>query len=267
MSHVPCQWVNLPALIAAATLTLTAPFGCADRTSMTTEPDDVPDGSSGGVGGTGGPASSTGAAGARSALGGSSGASGFVNDSGGSHASSVGVDLVSYKVAAGGYVTSGPWAGNAFTVTDSSMDTTISPADFSDVGDGGPLCVKGVVSDHGLEVFAMIGINLAQPQDHGWVDVWTPTGSGLAYSLTVHVASPLRITIQGAAGYPDESWCVNLTGNSGEIPWTQFKQSCWASYGSFYDGQIPLESVMFEVPGVSGNRVNYDFCLDGVAPI
>jgi hypothetical protein len=169
-------------------------------------------------------------------------------------------------VAAGGYVTSGTWQGYAWTTTDSS-DTTLSPSDFSGVRDGGRLCVKGVVSDHGLEVYAILGINVAQPQEGGSVGVWTPTGSGLIYKLAVNVTSPLRITIQGAAGYPDESWCVNISASSGQIAWTQFKQSCWASYGSTYDGKTPLESVMVEVYGISATRVNYDFCVDSVGPM
>ena len=207
-----------------------------------------------GTGGSGGYVSVTG------------GAGGYVYGTGGSGGSSGRSDLGPYRVAASGYVTSGTWSGYAWTTTD-SLGTTISPSKFSSVGDGGRLCVKGVVSNLGVEVYAILGINVAQPHDGGSVGVWTPTGSGLAYSLTRNVSSPLRIQIQGAAGYPSESWCVNITGNSGKIAWTQFQQSCWDTYGTFYDGKIPLESVMVDVPGISSTRVSYDFCVDSIGPI
>jgi hypothetical protein len=241
------RFVIRPAFVAAA-MVMTAPWGCESNTGMVAVPDDDASVADPGPGGGGGASSPT-----------SSVSGGAVYGAGGAAGG--------YRVIAGGYVMSGPWRGNAWTTTDSSMDTTLSPSDFSGVGDGGRLCIKGVVSDHGLEVFAILGINVAQPQDGSSVGVWTPTGSGLTYGLTVNVASPLRITIQGAAGYPDESWCANISANAGQIAWTQFKQSCWASYGSFYDGKTPLESVMFEVPGISSTRVAYDFCVDSVGPI
>ena len=241
-----------PAFVAAAAMAMTTLLGCDDRTGMAVPDDELPVGGQGAGGGSGGSSQTSSQTSSR---GGSVGSGDSTGGSGG------------YRVAAGGYVTSGPWSGNAWTTTDTSMDTTLSPSDFSGVSDGGRLCIKGVVSDHGLEVFAILGINVAQPQNGGSVGVWTPTGAGLAYRLTANIASPLRITIQGAAGYPDESWCANLTANTGQIAWTQFKQSCWASYGSYYDGKTPLESVMFEVPGISATRVSYDFCVDSVWPI
>lgn len=241
------RFVIRPAFVVAA-MAMAAPFGCEDRTGMLAGPGDEAPVAGPGAGASGG------ASGQPSSSG---GAGGVANSTGGAGG---------YRVAAGGYVTSGPWSGYAWTTTD-SPDTSLSPSDFSGVGDGGRLCVKGQVSDHGLEVFAILGINVAQPQSGGSVGVWTPTGSGLTYRLTVNLDSPLRITIQGAAGYPDESWCANITASAGQIAWMQFKQSCWASYGSYYDGKTPLESVMFEVPGISATRVNYDFCLDGVGPI
>ena len=194
------------------------------------------------------------------------GSGGYMAGTGGAGGSWSTTDVGNYRVTAGGYVTSGPWSGYAWTVVDSS-DTTISPSEFSGVGDGGRLCVKGVVSDYGYEVYAILGINVAQSRDDSWAGVWTPTGSGLAYSLTTNITSPLRIQIQGAAGYPNESWCMNLSGTSGKIAWTQFKQYCWADYGSPYDGKTQLESVMFEVPGTNSARVSYDFCVGSMGPI
>ena len=281
MQFVLRQFVIRPAFVAAAAMAMTVPLGCGTRTGMLAVPDDeAPVGSPGGSGDTSSQASSMGGSGGyRPGFGGSSGAGGYIygtggsggyvyatGGSGGSGGSSVRSDLKPYSVAAGGYVTSGTWSGYAWTTTDAS-GTTISPSDFSGLGDGGRLCVKGVVSDQGVAVFAILGINVAQPQNGGSAGVWTPTGSGLVYSLAVNIASSLRITIQGAAGYPNESWCVNITGRSGEIAWTQFRQYCWATYGSFYDGKTPLESVMFEVPGTNSTKVNYDFCVGNVGPI
>jgi len=242
--------------VVVAALAVTAAFGCGDRTTMVAGPEDETQAVGPGTGGLGGASSQT-----------NSGTGGNAGGLGGEGGTSVRADPGAYSVAAGGYVTSGPWHGYAWTATDSSPYTTIIPSEFSGLGEGGPLCVKGVVSDQGLEIYSILGINVAQPQDSGWADVWNPSGSGLAYSLLVNLVSPLRITIQGAAGYPDESWCVNISANSGTIAWTQFKQSCWASYGSYYDGKIPLQSVMFEVPGINSVRVNYDFCVGSVGPI
>jgi hypothetical protein len=237
--------------MAAAAVATTAAFGCGSRTGMMAGFEgEAPVGSPGGSKGSGG----------------HPGGSGGYGDGTGGAGASWGTTVVStYKVTEGGYVESGPWGGYAWTVVDSS-DTTISPSEFSGVGDGGQLCVKGVVSNYGYEVYAILGINIAQSRDDGRAGVWTPTGSGLAYSLTTNLASPLRIQIQGAAGYPSESWFMNLTGNSGKIAWTQFKQYCWADYGSPYDGKTPLESVMFEVPGINSARVSYDFCVSSVGP-
>jgi hypothetical protein len=250
MRAVYRQLVELSAVMAAVAMATTAAFGCGSRTGLEGE---APLGSPGGSKGSGGHVVGPG------------GSGGYGDGAGGVGGSSDTTVASTYKVTEGGYVESGPWGGYAWTVVDSS-DTTISPSEFSGVGAGGRLCVKGVVSDHGYEVYAILGINIAQARDESWAGVWTPAGSGLAYRLTTNLASPLRIQIQGAAGYPSESWCMNLTGNSGKIAWTQFKQYCWADYGSPYDGKTPLQSVMFEVPGGNSSRVSYDFCVSSVEP-
>jgi hypothetical protein len=292
-------------IFVLAVMAIVAPLGCGARTDMlAAHDDDVPVGTPG-TGGTYSQTSSNGGSGGLLDFGGSSGSGGYVYAAGGSGGyvyavggsggyvyavggsggyiyaaggsggyavggaggSSVSSAPGPYAVEAGGYVKSGPWQGYAWTVTD-PLGSTISPSDFSMVGAGGRLCVKGVVvADPSYDVYAILGINVAQPQNGGSPGVWTPTGWGLAYSLTTDIASPLRVQIQGAAGYPSESWCADVTGSSGKIPWTQFSQNCWWNSGPYYDGKTPLQSVMFEVPGTNSNSVSYSFCVNSIGPI
>jgi hypothetical protein len=96
--------------------------------------------------------------------------------------------------------------------------------------------------------------------------LWTPVGSGLAYDVTNSGRSPLRIQIQGAAGWPSEAWCAVITGTSGTVSWKQFNSSCWDNIGSFYDG-TPLQSVMLLVPGDMGFSIPFSLCLNSIRPI
>ena len=170
-----------------------------------------------------------------------------------------------FVVSAGGYVTSGPWQGYAWTGTESpSQGTVISPADFSGVTDGGRLCVTGTVGPV-WEAVGLLGLNLNQSRS-GPQDLWTPVGSGLAYDVTNNGGTPLRIQIQGAAGWPSEAWCAVITGTSGTVSWKQFNSSCWDNIGSFYDG-TPLQSVMLLVPGDMGSSIPFSLCLNSITPI
>jgi hypothetical protein len=293
MQWVLRQFVIVPVLVTATAMVVGTPLGCGARTDML-----APPGGSSGTGGSGGvstqESSRGGSGGSRPGFG-DSGSGGYVyaaggsggyfyatsgsggylyaaSGSGGHGADGVGGSSVPSTgplgVASGGYVTSGPWRGYAWTAAD-PLGSTISPNDFSGLGAGGKLCAKGfVVADPAYGGYAILGINVAQTQSGGASGVWATAGtSGLAYSLTTNIASPLRIQIQGAAGYPSEAWCVNLSGSSGKIPWTQFNQTCWDNIGSFYDGRTPIESVMFLVPGTNTTRVNYDFCVGSVGPL
>jgi hypothetical protein len=46
-----------------------------------------------------------------------------------------------------------------------------------------------------------------------------------------------------------------------------FNSTCWDNFGTFYDGKVPLESVMVLVPGSNYSKVSYDFCVNSISPI
>jgi hypothetical protein len=96
--------------------------------------------------------------------------------------------------------------------------------------------------------------------------VWTPDGSGLAYNVTNTGRSPLRVQIQGMAGWPSQAWCATITGASGRIPWSQFNSACWDGSGTVYDG-TPLQNVMILVPGSNVYAVPFSFCLNAIGPV
>jgi hypothetical protein len=110
-----------------------------------------------------------------------------------------------------------------------------------------------------------LGVNLNQSRS-GPENLWKPDGTGLAYDVTNSGGSPLRIQIQGAAGWPTEAWCAVVSGTSGKILWNQFNASCWDNLGSSYDG-TPLQSVMLLVPGNMGSSLPFSLCLNSIRPI
>src|SRR4051794_11384431 len=175
-----------------------------------------------------------------------------------------------FTVAAGGYVTSGTWAGFAWTATDGKSSTTISPADFSTVAAGGSLCASGTVAGTAdYSAVALLGVNLNQPTGDPAPAprTWTPTGAGVVYSVTNTGGSPLRIQIQAAGGDSDATkrWCAPITAGSGVISWSTFNTACWDGTGTNYNGTTPLQSIMALVPG-DLVAVPFNFCLNSVAP-
>jgi hypothetical protein len=170
-----------------------------------------------------------------------------------------------FTVSAGGYVTSGSWQGFAWTATESpSLGSVIAPSSFSTFPGGGRLCATGSVAPYWAAV-GLLGLNVNQSRS-GIENLWNPDSSGLAYDVTNSGASPLRIQIQGAAGWPSEAWCAVITGTSGKISWNQFNSACWDGTGSIYDG-TPLQSVMILVPGSNVYSVRFSFCLNSIGPI
>ena len=167
-----------------------------------------------------------------------------------------------------GYLNCGPWHGYAWTLaTEPDMGSTISPVDFTTTA-GLPFCAQGVLATVDSAV-GLVGFNVNQSAEGDTSQgTWTVTGNGLKYALGNPGGSPLRIQIQGAAGWPDETWCADISGTtSGSVPWSTFNQACWASIPSLaYDGQTPLEQVMLLVPGVNGREQAFDICLVALYP-
>lgn len=173
-----------------------------------------------------------------------------------------------YTVGESGFVTSGPWTGYAWTgVEEPTVGSTVVPASYEGTPAGTVLCASGSVApDPDYGGVAMLGINVGQPVEggEGSEGIWPATGAGIEYAVTNTAASPLRIQIQGALGYPDEAWCANAREATGQIAWTDFNKKCWDNSGEYYDGTVPLQAVMFLVPGDDSDPVPYDFCISSI---
>jgi len=176
-----------------------------------------------------------------------------------------------FAVAAGGYVTVGPWKGYAWTATDGVSATILSPKDFSGLAADGQLCVTGTVAgtpDYSAVAILGIAINQAQGTPAPAPSTWAPTGSAIGYAVTNPGGSPLRIQLQAAGGAtdPTKRWCrpANDTINT-FLQWSEFNTKCWDGTGTYYDGSTPLESVMVLVPG-DLVPVPFKFCVLALAP-
>lgn len=171
-----------------------------------------------------------------------------------------------------GYLHCGPWNGYAWTLTtETDMGSTISPSDFS-TASGLPFCASGVLARVDSAV-GLVGFNVNQAADadvngQTVMGTWPFTGTGIHYELSNPGGSPIRIQIQGAKGYPDETWCADISGStSGTVAWSTFNKECWFNFSwEAYDAQTPLEQVMLLVPGANGVEQTFNVCLISLAP-
>lgn len=169
-----------------------------------------------------------------------------------------------------GYLHCGPWNGYAWTLaTETDLGSSISPPDFA-TANGLPFCASGVLARIDSAV-GLLGFDVNQSADgntEGSPGTWAVTGKGLKYEVSNPGGSPLRIQIQGAKGYPDETWCADISGSSsGFVAWSTFNKECWFNFASeAYDGQTPLEQVMLLVPGINGTEQQFNVCLIGLYP-
>jgi hypothetical protein len=172
---------------------------------------------------------------------------------------------VPWTVAPGGYVTSGPWEGYAWTFA-AGTGSTISPGDFSMLAAGNPLCASGsvgpMVDSSGADG---IGINLNQaPGANTPVENWTPTGTGIVINVSNPGGSALRVQIQGPTGATDatDRWCTQFTVFDEPVflPWSAFNTACWNGSGSTYQMQ-PLQAVLLIVPGGKATAVSFSACI------
>jgi hypothetical protein len=169
-----------------------------------------------------------------------------------------------------GYLHCGPWNGYAWTLaTEPDLGSSISPPDFS-MATALPLCASGVLARVDSAV-GLLGFYVNQSVDAntpGSPGTWGVTGKGIKYELSNPGGSPLRIQIQGARGYPDETWCADISGSiTGVVPWSTFNKECWFNFPSeAYDGQTPIEQVMLLVPGANGIEQPFEVCLIGLTP-
>jgi hypothetical protein len=166
-------------------------------------------------------------------------------------------------VNAGGYVVNGDWHGYAWT-TAIGAGTTISPADFTALATGDPLCASGTVgplADYGGMAALGVNLNQAAVEPNPPLTV-TPTADGIVVGVQNRGGSALRLQIQGPNGGadPNDRWCAPISGSGGLLPWTMFNTKCWDNTGAAYAKQ-PLQSAMILVPGGNQKAVPFDFCL------
>ena len=273
LSTTPQGFLHVPEASATRrwALWLLLTTGCGFQTALEV-PGTAPSVSTGGVGsggltGSGGAILTGGVVGTAGVVG-NAGTSGESGGTGGSPPSSgCGMDANHP-----GYLHCGPWNGYAWTLaTEPDQGSTISPSNFASAS-GLPFCAEGVLARED-DAVGLLGFNVNQSLNEDTnrsPGTWAVTGKGLKYELSNPGGSPLRIQIQGAQGWPNETWCADISGsNSGSVTWSTFNKDCWTDTpipSLSYDGQTPLEKVMLLVPGINGNEQPFNVCLIGLYP-
>lgn len=159
-----------------------------------------------------------------------------------------------------GYFVSGAWHGYAWTKAEGE-GTTISPKDFADVVVP-PACAKGVVPvTRDYSGLAYVGFNLNQASAAGSpVQDYKPTGTSIAYDLTMKGAPPPRLFLQAGQDGLGGTWCVDLKDLKGSVPLSSFSTQCWGGgTGQLYGGEALTAVAVAVVQG--GAPVSYDLCV------
>lgn len=170
-----------------------------------------------------------------------------------------------------GYFVSGDWHGWMWptAIPADNAETKISPADFTDVGEAGPWCVKGSVAPiDDYSNSAVLGININQDkvppegETEAPQESWTPTSEGLTIDFKNTEGTTLRIQIQGPEGDDAHRWCYTLKA-SGFIKWSDFNTTCWDGKGTAY-AKEPISQIMLQVPSDATKAIPFDFCLNSL---
>lgn len=177
----------------------------------------------------------------------------------------------SFELASGGSFKSGLLRGGAWTSV--SPGTTISPATFSNLPVGGPLCVQGSVNPStdgyawailGIDINAVLRMKVAQdaavdgaPSEAACA--YVPVSDGLLLNIRNRVHSPLWLCLIGASG---KQWCNTNPGGSAFLPWNGFVEETGS--GEIY-AKEPLLSIGLTIPDPGGaGSTAFDFCLDSI---
>ena len=174
------------------------------------------------------------------------------------------------KVAAGGYITAGPWMGYGFTATDPGAATIVpncaSAAGCDPAYPGADFCMHGTVTGRAdYTGFAMLGWNLNQAATAGAVaDTWpVPASGGVAVTVSnLPPATALRVQLQGTDPHSGaDRWCAALV-NGQPLAWSDFKTNCWT--GGTPQNPLtpgtPLQQGSILVPGLLTD-LPFDVCL------
>ncbi|MBN2801619.1 MAG: hypothetical protein JXR91_00850 [Deltaproteobacteria bacterium] len=175
-------------------------------------------------------------------------------------------DSTDVKIGDGGYIESFPWKGYAWTGVAANTGSSISPDNFESLSAGDPLCVEGVAgATEKYSGLGMLGINIGQEKD-GVDPPNVPvelTGEGVMVNITNTEGSDLRVQIQNGT----MRWCAKVTKDGEvEIPWSSFNTKCWDNSGDYYDGKTLIEAIMILVPGDNLVDIDFNFCLNAIAP-
>jgi len=172
------------------------------------------------------------------------------------------------KVAASGYITTGPWSGYGFTATDPGAATIVPNCTGSCVPayTSSDFCMTGTVTGRpDYTGFAMLGWNVNQAATAGAVaDTWAVPASG-GVTVTVLDTPPstaLRVQLQGTNPHDSaDRWCAALV-NGQPLAWSDFKTNCWA--GGTPQNPLtpgtPIQQASILVPGLLTD-LPFDVCL------
>ncbi|MBN2341077.1 MAG: hypothetical protein JXX29_11190 [Deltaproteobacteria bacterium] len=173
-----------------------------------------------------------------------------------------------YEVFEGGYWTSGPMHGYAWTAA-VIEGSTVSPADYSELAAGGAFCASGVVApEPDYKGVGMVGLNVNQEEGEDTpINTFVPTSEGLYVNVSNPGGSTLRVQIQGPEGETnaDQRWCAPISQLGGEtISWSTFNTACWNNSGAEY-AMEEITAVIVLVPGSNSAEVPFEFCIHEVA--
>lgn len=192
-----------------------------------------------------------------------------------------------WNVGPGGYVTSGPWNGPAWSATSTTCPqpscnggtcycpttpTATSTNTAPPFSEGTPLCARGTITKMAdYSAYAMVGISLNQSSLPGApLEPYTPTGTGLSLNVTNNSPNlpgyaPLRAELKSADGAT--TWCANLNGPGGFVPWSAFNTHCWDNSGTTYNPSTSgtLVSVGVKQAEPVSDGYHYDFCVNSVS--
>jgi hypothetical protein len=215
--------------------------------------------SSGGSSASGGAGTSSG--GSNVIVGSGSGGSTIIvgtgTGSGGTAATTGGTDSL---FSTAGYGMNTDWMGYVYT---SQWGTaTIAPLTPGTPLVGNQVCVNGSVPADPTNTGAsgiLVGWNLSQARTSTTPATWTPTGTGVAITLSTMVTGA-RVQIEDAT--QKMTWCYNLTGPTTMIPWAMFNTTCYNladPKSAAFSPTTPIRDIAVEIPA-SSTTIPFNFC-------
>jgi hypothetical protein len=158
--------------------------------------------------------------------------------------------------------------GYAYAFSDA---TATPPGGSSACIESTAFCGKGTsvmqnTADYSDPYGGGIGINLNEAMGASSPGTYTPTGSGVAYTLT-SLPTGARIII----GNGTTDYCFTLTSATGTVPWASFNTMCYATPIPAADAltgpPVGATHIEFEIPSAM-TASSWDFCVSalGFAP-